>query len=116
MRMLVLNAAQLKQLDILNARGPKHRQLCTVELADGSHALNADVLTDIGKGGTWEHYRSLLVSLPARDVAVVELPTDDTPDRLWSLQKVAERLARIPRTELEDTPAPDRVLAPQGKH
>lgn len=104
MKMLKLDAAAVKQLDILNLKGAAHRQLCTVTLPDGTEALNADIASDCGKGQTWEHYGPLILTLPVSDVPDAELPTEATPERLWSTQKVAARVETYPKEDLPPDP------------
>jgi len=96
MRMLILNQAALNQLDDLNRTGNPTRQLCTVDLPGPSWGLNVDLLNDCGPGQTWAHYRTLLQSLPQREVGANELPSEANPDGYWSIHKVNARYAARP--------------------
>ena len=43
--------------------------LPVIELTDARHALNSDLLNDMGAGKTWEHYASFLQSLSQEEVS-----------------------------------------------
>jgi hypothetical protein len=69
MNMLILNAQKQGELAALNASGDPTLQLCGLPLMSGDAALTAELLSDCGEGQTWEHYGSLLQTLPISDVS-----------------------------------------------
>jgi hypothetical protein len=69
MNMLILNAQKQSELAGLNASGDPTRQLFAIPLTTGDAALSASLLGDCGEGQTWEHYASLLRSLPSSEVS-----------------------------------------------
>jgi hypothetical protein len=70
MNALILTSEQRDQALALNASGDAKRELRPAALKDGRFALNADLLTDIGQGQTWEHYKELVGSLAAEQVGL----------------------------------------------
>ena len=69
MIMLILKADQMPDLHEMNDSGERQRRLEPIELPDGRHALNADLLMDLDPGETWWHYRTLLLDLPVETVS-----------------------------------------------
>jgi hypothetical protein len=68
MIMLILSAEQALDLEEMNATGSPARRLEPIQLPDGRHALNSDLLMDLDPGETWWHYRTLLLDLPAETI------------------------------------------------
>lgn len=82
---LIVDDDAYKQLNTLNASAPKKQtmQVTPVQLADGTWALDADIL-EPGKpqdpDKTWAHYQAFVKTLPQRDVKADEFAQnyDDT--------------------------------------
>lgn len=75
MNALILTNEQVAQLEALNASGEPTRQLRPVPLTDGTFALNGDVESDAGPGGTWEHYSAFLATLARGEVSDGQIQT-----------------------------------------
>ncbi len=67
MNLLILNHAAQLSLAELNSSARLDQRLSPAKLADGSEALNPDVLADCGFDQTWSHYAELLQTLPIED-------------------------------------------------
>jgi hypothetical protein len=68
MIMLILTDEQMFDLEEMNTNGSPLRRLEPIQLPDGRHALNSDLLMDLDPDETWWHYRTLLLDLPAESV------------------------------------------------
>ena len=75
MNALIIDEAAHQVLAALNAAGDPHHQLHPIQIADGTHVLNADLLNDTGPEGTWLPYAAFLSSLPARVIDTGEFIT-----------------------------------------
>ncbi|MGV3771999.1 MAG: hypothetical protein ACO1QB_03795 [Verrucomicrobiales bacterium] len=72
MNVLILNEMQKLELETLNQTAPTFQKLEPVKLIDSRDVLNADLLADMGEGGTWGHYATLLEELPMEEVTLAQ--------------------------------------------
>ncbi len=76
MNALIVDGAALAALEMLNASGDPHHQLEAIQVMDGRHVLNADLLGDISPGGTWQSYREFLLGLPQEQIEPAQFITE----------------------------------------
>lgn len=69
MKLILLTATQLLELESLNHSGPNTQQLRPITLVDGRQALNADLKSDCGSEDLWAHYGPFLNMLPMESIA-----------------------------------------------
>lgn len=69
MKLILLTATQLLELEALNHSGSHSQQLRPITLVDGRQALNADLQSDCGSEDLWSHYGPFLSMLPVESIA-----------------------------------------------